>query len=83
MIPKHNSKVDIFDFPKITCICLNDSIDGFRCVEKHKIYTCQAHPKSLYCAVWENDNYKGVHKKDIFIPLAEWREEQINSILND
>jgi len=42
--------------------------------------------QNIYCISW-NDIRKGlIYEKDIdefFISLAEWREQQINSILND
>jgi len=33
--------------------------------------------------IYENGKFKGLFDKDNFITLAEWRQQQINSILNE
>jgi hypothetical protein len=66
------------------CICLKndwDIPDGR--VYKGQIYTCRWFENSAYCDVIQNDKHIGIFEIANFKPLAEWRNEQIDKILND
>ena len=73
-------KGDIITFK---CICIKDDWDIDGRVYKDKIYTCEGHPDSIYYSVTSGNKYYGIFEKENFKPLADWREQQINSILED
>jgi len=75
------------EFYKIQCICIEDDLSTQFPIKKGYMFTCEGHPDSpLYYSVSSANNgnkYHGVHEQKYFISLADWREEQINNILND
>ena len=77
-------EIDNNGYYKIECICLKDDFHFNNKIYKDKIYTCKGHINSdYYYSVRSGDKYYGIFKKEIFKPLAEWRDEQINKILED
>ena len=64
-------------------ICIETASNNFVQINIGESYICNGHPKSIFVSVSKKDKYYGVFEKKLFISPAEWREQQINEVLND
>jgi len=75
---------DEFEYCKIQCVCIKSIYKNSEMkIQEGIIYTCEGLPSSHYYSVTTDNKYYGVHDKKNFIPLAEWRQQQIDKILED